>query len=702
MEFIIKNCNNIDTGTIKITQSKLNLKFGINGTGKSTIAKAIKYGVESPERLSELTPFKLRNIQTELKPEVIKPEGINSVFIFNEEYLNQFLYKEDELISNSFEIFIKTPNYTQSIERIDEILTGIKTVFSENLELEQIIKDFESLSNSFKTTQTGLSKTSAIFKALEVGGNKIEHIPEHLKGYSSFLKDKSCTSWLDWQVKGEQFIDISDDCPYCTSPTTEKKETIKSVSKTYDKNVIKNFNIIIDAIQNLGDYFSDDAKTVLELITNKHSGLEDSEINYIVTIKQQIDDLLSKLKALKEISPKSFKDDEKADEKLKSLVIQIEVFDRFKSKKSQEIINSLNDSLNTVLNQIGQLQGEINKQKQQTKKIIEQHQISINAFLKNAGYNYLVEITDTQTNDYKLILRHIESEEKISGGNQHLSFGEKNAFALVLFMYEALSKNPDLIILDDPISSFDKNKKYAIMHMLFRGDKCLKTKNVLMLTHDLDPIIDTVKILKEFKDLTDAKFLSTAKGLLTEKNIKRENLITFSQICKKAIDSNLEDITKLIYLRRHYEIIDDFGNEYQVLSNLFHKRKKIEIKDLRKESSNYIMTEEDFNNGSNEIKRKIENFDYDSILIKISENEQIKTLYQSSDNSYVKLHLFRILYEDSLDEIGSVLRKFINESYHIENELICQLDPSEFDLIPDFVIDECDKFVLENTVQTIS
>jgi wobble nucleotide-excising tRNase len=35
-------------------------------------------------------------------------------------------------------------------------------------------------------------------------------------------------------------------------------------------------------------------------------------------------------------------------------------------------------------------------------------------------------------------------------------------------MYETLSKNSDLIILDDPISSFDKNKKYAILQMLFR------------------------------------------------------------------------------------------------------------------------------------------------------------------------------------------------------------------------------------------
>ena len=697
MEFIINNCNNIDTGIIQVTKSKLNIKFGINGTGKSTIAKAIKYGVESPDKLNELTPFKLRNSETELKPEVIKPDEIKSVFIFNEEYLNQFLYKQDELISNSFEIFIKTPNYVQSVEKIEEILTGIKKVFSDNQELEQIINDFESLSKSFATTQTGLSKTSFLYKGLKDGGNKIEHIPEALKEYSSFIKNKSCTSWLDWQIKGGDFIDISESCPYCTAVTTEKKETIKSISTIYDKNVIKNLSIIIDAIRNLGDYFSEEARVTLEKITNKQSGLEDPEMSYIVVIKQQIDNLLVMFKALKYISPKSFKEDEKAEEKLKSLVIDIDLFDRFKSDKTKAIIESLNTSLNDVLAKIGVLQGEIIKQKQQTKKIIEEHQSSINEFLTNAGYKYIVEIKDDQTNDYKLILRHIDLDEKIAGGNQHLSFGEKNAFALVLFMYEALSKKPDLIVLDDPISSFDKNKKYAIMHMLFRGDNCLKSRSVIMLTHDLEPIVDTIKILnRDFGGFTEAKFLSTKDGLLIEKSIKKENIITFSQMCNKAIDSNFDDIIKLIYLRRKYEIIDDLGNEYQVISNLFHKRRIDNVEDHRKEAGNNSLSTEDFRNGVEKIREIIVNFDYESILIKILDKVQIKKIYDESDNRYVKLHLFRILYDSSLIEIGSVLKKFINETFHIENELISQLDPTEFDLIPDFIIDECDKHILAN------
>jgi ABC-type Mn2+/Zn2+ transport system ATPase subunit len=696
MELTIRNCNNIDSGKIEIINNKLNIKFGINGTGKSTITRAIKYSIDSPQLLKELIPFKHRNSEIEVTPEIIMTEEIKSVLIFNEEYLDQFLFKEDELISNSYEIFINTPEYKVSTEQIEQLLSDIKKVFSENEDLNKTISDFENLSKSFATTQTGLSKSSALYKGLKEG-NKIQHIPESLKGYSKLIKDKSCVKWLDWQNNGEQFLDISDDCPYCTSPTAENKETIKSVSIFYDKNVIKNFTVIIEALKNLGEYFSENANLTLQTITEKQTGLEESEMNYIVVVKQQIDDLLLKLKALKNISSVSFSEDEKVEEKLNNLKINIELFDRFKAEKTTTIIESLNSSLDTVLEKVGQLQGEINKQKRLVKILIEKHRKSINSFLNNAGYKYTVEIINDDSNNYKLLLRHIESKGIISGGKQHLSFGEKNAFSLVLFMYEALYKKPDLIILDDPISSFDKSKKYAIMHMLFRGKsgECFLNKSVLMLTHDIDPVIDTIKVLKEFNNLCEANFLTTKKGVLTETKIKKQNLLSFAQICKNALESDLDEIVKLIYLRRHFEIIDDLGNEYQILSNLFHKRKREECKDQRKEIGNDLMSDLDFNSGIDKIKEVISDFDYVTTLGKLEDLATLKNLYNKVENSYAKLNIFRLIYDDKITEIPSVLRKFINETFHIENELICQLDPNEYDLIPDFILEECDMFISE-------
>ena len=51
----IQNCNNIMSGEIEICADKLNILFGRNGTGKSTIARAIYLASQNREELPYLT-----------------------------------------------------------------------------------------------------------------------------------------------------------------------------------------------------------------------------------------------------------------------------------------------------------------------------------------------------------------------------------------------------------------------------------------------------------------------------------------------------------------------------------------------------------------------------------------------------------------------------------------------------------------------
>lgn len=700
LKIIIKHCNNIDSGEIHIFESKLNIKFGINGTGKSTIAKAIKYAIESGEKLKELTPFKVKN--TEITPYVQIPENFKSAMIFNEEYLTQYVYREDELISNSFEIFIKTPDYLQTEKDIEQQLETIKKVFLDNKELDKIILDFENLSKSFKTTKEGLSNSSAISKGLK-DGNKIENIPNGLEEYKPFIQNKeTCVSWLEWQIRGNDFSDNHDNCPYCVSPTDKsKKMQIRSIADNYDKNVIKNFIEIIKALENLGDYFSPGSKSELVQITKKTDGLRDEEKTFLTTIKGQIDSFLQRLKSLKEVSFHNLKDVE-IKEKIESLKIKIdELFDKLKADKTIEIVGEFNKSLDTTLTQITELQKNIGRQKALIRKAIEQNQKSINQFLKRAGYKYEVLITD-ENKDYKLRLKHIDSNEKISKGNQHLSFGEKNAFALVLFMYEALFKKSDLIILDDPISSFDKNKKYAIMDMLFQGDKSFKGKTVLMLTHDIEPVIDSTKVLhRKFGDITNSCFISTKDNVIEEFEITRDDLLSFFQICQEVINSpTVNEIVKIIYLRRYYESIDDTSDEYQILSNLLHKRSKEEAIDhrIKDETDKYQkLSSSDFDNGIKKLKSflKRSDFDYNSLLNTFNDDEKLIEIYEQTTDSFAKIILFRILIDGLPKDKkpDDVFMKFINEMYHIENDFLFQLNPEKFDITPQFIIEGCNDFI---------
>src|SRR5690606_25225559 len=142
-----------------------------------------------------------------------------------------------------------------------------------------------------------------------------------------------------------------------------------------------------------------------------------------------------------------------------------------KSEATQAKADIVNKELEKLQEIAGNLQGKVAKQKLLIKKLIEEHGEKINQFLRNAGYNYHVFLKEEASGEYRLKLEPNDIIGEVTEVKSRLSFGERNAFALVLFMFQALKEKADLIILDDPISSFDKNKKYAIMDMLFSKGK---------------------------------------------------------------------------------------------------------------------------------------------------------------------------------------------------------------------------------------
>lgn len=697
MEVDIQNCNNIDSAKVAIDEGKLNIKFAPNGTGKSSIAKAILYSTNDIDALAELMPFKYReNNPEDKKPNIIGMGGVANVMCFNEEYVSQFAFKQDELISNSFDIFIRSDAYKTTETEINELVLTIQHQFTDNPELENLVSNLKELSGAFKITATGkLSKSSTGMKGLS-GGNNIEHIPEGLEQYQPFIQSKKSVTWIDWQAKGDkEFSELSDSCPFCSEEVKQKKDIISRVSKEYDKNLIKNLVGIIDVINKLGEYFSEDTKGKLATIISLKDGIEREHETFIVNIKDQTDNLIESLESLRTLSGFHFKEGEDVSEKLLSYFLDLQFFTTLDSVKTQEAITTINSSIEELTKQAGILQGKINIQRCEMQKLIEKHQKDINNFLAYAGYRYIVQIVG-EGDKSQLKMKHIDHNFHLSGGSQHLSFGERNAFSIVLFMYECLSRQPDLIILDDPISSFDKNKKFAMLEMLFRRDtaSCLKGKTVLMLTHDVEPIIDTLKSVKrQFNNQVSASYLRFNKGQIIELPINENDVETFAQICQKAIHSDCDDIIKLVYLRRYYETLNDKDDAYQILSNLLHKRARPnDTREPRGAGGQYPdMDPVKVTSGENEIAKHMECFNYNSLLASILDANKLKALYQGCQNGYEKLQVFRILAMDIVS--NSVIQKFINETYHIENEFIYQLNPRKFDLIPEYVVEECDKII---------
>lgn len=229
------------------------------------------------------------------------------------------------------------------------------------------------------------------------------------------------------------------------------------------------------------------------------------------------------------------------------------------------------------------------------------------------------------------------------------------------------------------------------MEMLFQGSGTLQGKTVMMLTHDFDPIVDLVhtsSIRCRFNPVPVASFLNNNNGVLHEKDIRPEDILSFYEIANKNINSNIDEINKLIYMRRRVEACGDKGLAWQLLSNIFHPDRLTPLfQGVGIE--NRAMTHEEITEASETIKLEIPEFEYDRIYNKAHDKIQMVNLYNSVTSGYEKIQLYRIINHGEISD--TIFKKFVDEAYHIENDSLFQLNSTEYQTIPDYIIKLCDE-----------
>lgn len=693
MNIRVANCNNIDNGSINLIEGRLNIKYAINGTGKSTLAKAIEL-CKSPEQLNNLIPYKYlteKPVLREHQPYVECSTEINKISIFNDETANQYTFLPDDLLANSFEIFIKTPDYESRMEKIQLLIKEIQSTFRENPDLDLLIGELTTFISGFGNAQNGYSKTGSIGKGL-AKGNKIVNIPTELMEYTPYIQSEINASWLTWQSKGTPFLHVAEKCPYCAGRLkAEQKAVVKQVSVEYDSKYVAELQKMIGVFKALENYFTDSVKETINKLSKSSIAFSQEEINFLKEIKNQVVVLNNKLIEIKSLNFGTLKDVDVVIDALNGKRIDLSMLSHINSPYTNERIDIVNIALEHIITQASRLQGEINQQKNLIRNTIEKYHKEINGFLESAGYNYQVSIIeDKEKNTYRMVLLSKESLTKVNDVKLHLSYGERNAFALVLFMYRAIKENPDLVILDDPISSFDKNKKYAIMEMLFQGTGSLQGRTVMMLTHDFDPIVDlihTSSIRCRFNPVPVAAFLCNENGSLHEKEINPSNIISFFDIANINIRSDIDEINKLIYMRRRLEACGDKGLAWQLLSNIFHPDRTVPM--IQDNDGKRQMTENEIDQATRIINSEIPEFDeYNRVYCRAHDKTQMISLYKSVTSGYEKIQLYRIINHGLISD--TIFKKFVDEAYHIENDSLFQLNPTEYPIIPEYIVQLCD------------
>lgn len=699
----IQNCNCIKNAEITIAEKSLNIKYGVNGTGKSTIGLALSFATESEQnKLMELCPYGADKTKEEEIPEVLSVP-YNSVKVFNEDYVRGYLFQGNGFFDDPFQVLLNSDECNQLMNKIAELLADLQGIFVESDSIRGL-KDF--LPEYFVATKYkdgSIAKTGGVGEFLKGNGGGFENYKE-LDSYRPFYEGRKLgdvAKWAKWRREGIDQMN-GEHCPFCTHEMENEKIEMQNnvIKKVFKNSALSTANAVLEYIKKAVDlnYIAAGSIETLErYIGNKNKSSElFAELNQLAI---ETEYLLGKIEKIYQFKPMNVTHEqlEEIDNNLEDMKIDIRQISKFYSTPLiTGLVNSIIERVEELRNNTRKLKNLFIAHERKLSELIESRKEDINQFLALAGFPYIFELkSDGEKKALTYLIPAYSEGEQVSEPAKHLSWGEKNAFALVMFMFEAISESPDLIVLDDPISSFDTNKKFAVVRRLFDNKKVsFRDKTVLMLTHDLQPIIDYIhgSFFKRFGLTTpvNAMWLQNENGNVQEKTINQDDLKNIVELTKAiAKNVNYSMAARVVNLRKYIELTKaDFAEQpiYEILSNLIHGR----IYALDKGGNE--LTQEVFDRGCNEIQEFLCGLTYDDILSELTD-DKLQEMIDNSDD-YEKVIAIRLKIERN-PELFTRLRKqspasfkFINETNHIENDYVFQLDPLKFYCIPAFYLNE--------------
>lgn len=643
-------------------EDRVSLIFGRNGSGKSTISRAVAkiIGNETADIISaQFVNYDGRSLS-------LPEEDARRVYIFNEDYTNSNIrIREDGL--GTIVMFGDTIGIAETIEKLEQE----KKVFEDKFivkkeELEKYNDPNNSLSPQYHNKRvktalqgdaswagrerliTGSRQNASVTEAtitdimLDI---PIESHDEIVEAYnSSFRKLEAARSQGDnvisspmpivsdykdslisitnllklliekpslsereqkllimaqdgrqntlYDMRRDFSEDSTDDCPYCLQPVTAdyKQGIIQSIEKVLNKDVENHkAELKTRVLPVLNISFSEFDVADRDMTEKCKQALTDinEEISKInKTIGEKINDpftpityfssdlpvkteslclLITELEEIVKQYNSLFSNIPSLQRSLKLLnkkqgYYEINNFhaDYLKQKEESECREKELKLLDDSLEELKQKLEKLNQQKRNVQIAIE---------YINKGLQYVFFSSDrlmvVPNGDNYAIL---SNEKPVKPKN--ISVGERNILALCYFFTEILNntdgndiyKNEYLIVLDDPVSSFDLENRVGIISFLksqmikiLRGN--INSK-IILLSHDLLTIYDIEKALKEIAN----QIKTVASGGKDTKMVYRIHELDN----KKVIDfrHNRNEYSQLIKVIYMYAV--DASNDYEL------------------------------------------------------------------------------------------------------------------------------------------
>lgn len=619
-----------------------------------------------------------------------------NVLVFNQEYVDKYLFKED-IINNTFNILINTPEYNIAQSKINNLFQELTLTISNSSikEIKEILDNFIKTIDFKNTKKRGLEVKSTCKFAK---GRKVPNINEVMsddaKKYDLELKFRNNHEWLNWFNTGIKLIKEKNlnNCPLCKNKIPNNLiNTAEEINQLVNVTSLKTNMELKHNIDGLKLLVEKEKAEAMDKIVDSDKELTEEQ----VIVLKEIAELLGKetiklnnLSNLNVINIKKMFEDNYLERFLAENKLDLDIFKSLDQEKFEEIslINVSIDKIVAKNLELKQLATDFSKY---LNNLVSEKTKYINDFFEISGIPYKVDIESVLDTVYKTVLKPIDVDTIVK--KENLSYGEKNAISLMLFTLEA--EKYDMVILDDPVSSFDNNKKFALLYYLFsRKEAILSEKTVLLFTHDFDIIIDFF-YKNELKYLNrNCSYVSTRNGILSEKEIlNKEVKNTVKQWLRKAKSSQINPLLRIVNLRKYFDYVDTKRViEKEIISSLEHR---YDVPMIKENKSFVPISDEKLLPALEYIKQEyINDFDYDKYLKLINDRANLKQWYKDTQSDIDKLQIMRV-YLDINHDIpveNYVFLGFIKEAYHVENNELQSLDEKIYNVVPYYVMKTCD------------
>lgn len=615
MKIKIEGYKNIACLEHEIEDDKLNVLIGISGSGKSAIIGALtNQDFEFNKKINYTG-----NVVSQING--LAPENIS---VFNEDTVEKYLFSSDKN-DNIYTVLIDDEQQLLDARKaLDLRIQNIQRLIDSSRDEYQNLKQIQAQLGAALTTKNKIKNTSAISKmktSIVALGKK-----QLYRKIVSLDENK-----VNWIIKGVPWIEDST-CPFCGKHLSNKKEQELHKFTHIDLDNRKKINLNAEQLTFM-------KTSGVQLTINGLNKLESEIIDIGIALKEY-DKLVNDVSDLY---------DTDLDVTKINLVYEPQLF---------TVFPSLKDEVKTLNKQIIRLQNNVTKAIENTKSILNRKIDSINGVIERFGIPFKIEAIYKRSKITSYKLYHIDDANKLQR-EKGLSSGEKKIISLIFFMLENSKKDFDLIVFDDPVSSYDENRRLSIFTYML---ETLKNRTVLILSHD--QLFAKFAVGRSKKQVGKIEYFDNY-GSINVVPIDKTDFEDINTYIRNQLKVSNNYIQKIINLRFYYEL-NRKGLEYSYLSRILHKENVLEWLTNKNIDENSLV--EQF---KKDFKIDLETFN--------------STQYTNIDTStYTLVEKMFLLREK---DIVKKLRDELSNHIHMNSKYAITLNPYKFSFCSKYVYD---------------